>query len=284
MNMRYFVVDAFADELFRGNPAGVCLLDEWLSDALLQSIAVENNLAETAFLIRREGFYDLRWFTPELEIDLCGHATLASAFVIFKFIEPEASSLAFETQSGRLVVARAGGLLEMDFPARMPEPIAVPELAEAALGVPVLEAHASRDLMLLVGSEQEVRELRPNLDLLGQIAGYLGVIVTAAGDAGGAEAAGGVGAGGDAGAAKGDTADFVSRFFVPGSAVPEDHVTGSTHCNLIPFWATRLGKDRLLAKQLSARGGTLYCQNCGDRVKIAGKSVLYLQGEILLEG
>jgi len=255
--MRYYVVDAFTDELFKGNPAGVCLLDEWPEDRVMQNIAAENNLSETAFVVRRENDYGLRWFTPELEMDLCGHATLASAYVIFRFMDKSSDVLQFETRSGMLNVRKTDDLYELDFPSRMPKRVALTPQMSAAIGQPVLEAHLSRDLLLLVESESQIRNLTPDYELMIQM-GYFAFIVTA----------------------KGDETDFVSRFFAPGAGVLEDPVTGSAHSTLIPFWAERLGKQKMTAKQLSRRGGTLYCENCGDRVKIAGKAVLYLQGEI----
>lgn len=256
--MRYYVVDAFTDKLFGGNPAGVCLLDEWPDKEEMQSIAAENNLAETAFVVKREGYYDLRWFTPEVEIDLCGHATLASGFIIANFVDPKALTMRFETQSGTLTVTKHGDIFEMDFPTRLPKKIEVTQLMSQAISTPILEAHLSRDLLLLVDSEKDVKDLTPDLNLLKQIPDCFAVIVTA----------------------KGETADFVSRFFAPNAGITEDPVTGSSHSTLIPFWAERLRKSKLTAKQLSKRGGVLYCENCGNRVKIAGKAVLYLQGEI----
>ena len=256
--MKYYVVDAFTDVRFKGNPAGVCVLNEWLSDETMQNIAAENNLPETAFIVRREGYYDLRWFAPLKEIDLCGHATMGSAFVISRFIDSGATEMNFHTMSGVLSVKKREELFEMDFPSRKPAPIPPTPLMEQAVGVPVLEAHLARDMLLLVASEREVRELKPDLALLAKLRDCFGVIVTA----------------------KGDEADFVSRFFVPNAGIPEDPVTGSSHSTLIPFWAERLKKDKMTARQLSKRGGTLFCENCGDRVKISGKAVLYLQGEI----
>jgi PhzF family phenazine biosynthesis protein len=257
--MQYFVVDAFADKLFRGNPAGVCLLEEWLDSETMQKIAAENNLAETAFLVKRADYYDLRWFTPEAEVDLCGHATLASAFVIRNFVDKTHGTLCFNTKSGLLKVIKKEDLFEMDFPARKPIPTKVTTQIAKAMGLPVLEAFAARDLLLLVENEQLIRSCAPDFALLKQIEGYLGIILTA----------------------KGDNVDFVSRFFAPAIGIPEDPVTGSAHSTLIPFWSQRLGKDKMIAQQLSKRGGTLFCENCGERVKIAGKAVLYLQGEIM---
>ena len=259
--MKYFVVDAFTDKLFTGNPAGVCLLDEWPDSQIMQSIAAENNLAETAFVVKRAKHYDLRWFTPQVEVDLCGHATLASAFVVHNFVDRDAAEMRFETKSGLLTVTKKEGLLEMDFPARKPVRTELTAQVAQAVNLPILEAHSSRDLFLLVENEQLIKSFTPDFELLKQIQGYLGVVITA----------------------QGDEVDFVSRFFAPAIGVPEDPVTGSAHSSLIPFWGERLGKDKMLAKQLSPRGGTLYCENCGDRVKIAGKAVLYLQGEIRVQ-
>ncbi len=258
--MKYFVVDAFSEQLFKGNQAGMCLLDKAISDEMMQNIAAENNLAETAFVVKRDGFYDLRWFTPTTEIDLCGHATLASAFVISNFVDQNAVTINFHTKSGVLPVVKKGDLFEMDFPARKPIPIPVTPLMEQAIEVPVREAYLSRDMLLLVDSEQQVKNLIPDFDLISKLPDCMGLIVTA----------------------KGDEVDFVSRFFAPKVGIREDPVTGSSHCELIPFWAERLKKESMTAKQLSQRGGTLYCRNCGDRVKIAGKAVLYLKGEIEL--
>ncbi len=255
---KYYIIDAFADKLYTGNPAGVCLLDAWLPDDVMQSVAAENNLAETAFVVRQGEAYGLRGFTPGVEIDLCGHATLASAYALYNFTADKPERVRFETKSGVLTVTKRDELYELDFPARMPSKIdATPQMAEA-VGAKVLEAHMSRDMLLLLESELHVRELRPNLDLVGKIPGCFAVIVTA----------------------KGDEADFVSRFFAPSAGIPEDPVTGSAHSTLIPFWSERLGKTRMLARQLSKRGGTLHCEHSGERVKISGKAALYLQGEL----
>lgn len=259
--MQYFIIDAFTNTLFKGNQAGVCILNEWLNDDIMQNIAAENNLAETAFVVKRDNEYDLRWFTPEVEIDLCGHATLASAFVVFNFVDRNATIIKFNTQSGVLSVKKTENLYEMDFPSRKPKQIQITSLMEQAIGVPVLEAHLSRDLLILIDTETQIINLKPNLELIKQIPGCFALIVTA----------------------KGDNVDFVSRFFAPNAGITEDPVTGSSHSTLIPFWSERLFKDKMVAKQLSKRGGTLFCENCGERVKIAGKAKLYLQGEIRIE-
>lgn len=256
--MKYFMVDAFTNKHFKGNQAGVCLVNEWPDDGLMQKIAFENNLSETAFVVMRDGHYELRWFTPVVEVDLCGHATLAAAYVVLNFVESDATQVQFKTRSGPLTVKKAGNLYEMDFPARKPTPVELTAEMCKAIGAAALEAHLSRDLVLLLENERQVRELTPYFDLIARL-DHFAVVVTA----------------------KGDEVDFVSRFFTPTAGVPEDPVTGSAHCTLIPFWAERLGKDKMVAQQLSARGGTLYCENFGDRVKIAGHAVLYLRGEIV---
>ncbi|MBE0600347.1 MAG: PhzF family phenazine biosynthesis protein, partial [Firmicutes bacterium] len=234
--MKYYVVDAFADKLFTGNPAGVCVLDGPIDKALMQSIAFENNLAETAFFYPDGDVYRLKWFTPADEIDLCGHATLASAYVVMRFVAPGAAEVRFETLSGRLTVTQAGDVLTLDFPSRKPVPCAVPEGLADALGVKILEAHNSRDMLCLVESEAALKGIRPDYKALAAVPGPLGFVVTA----------------------KGETYDFVSRFFAPKTGVDEDPVTGSTHTNLIPFWSERLGKTSMTAAQLSRRGGVLY--------------------------
>jgi len=256
--MKYYIVDAFADELFKGNQAGVCVLSAWPDSGLMQNIAAENNLAETAFVIKRDDHFDLRWFTPEAEMDLCGHATLAAAFVISNFIDKNATDMRFHTKSGLLTVKKVRDLFELDFPARKSRPADITPGIAQAFPFPILEAHSSRDLILLVDSEGYVKNYAPDYELLKQIHGSFAVVLTA----------------------KGSDADFVSRFFAPGAGIPEDPVTGSSHCSLIPFWSERLGKAKMVAKQLSRRSGTLFCENCGDRVKISGKAVLYLQGDI----
>jgi phenazine biosynthesis protein PhzF family len=257
--MKYYVVDAFADQNFKGNPAGVCMLEEWPEEKLMQNIAFENNLAETAFVIPRDGYYDLRWFTPEEEMDLCGHATLASAYIVSHFLEKSPDVMEFHTRSGNLYVTQSGGRYIMDFPSRKPEEAEASPVIEEAIGVKPLAVYQSRDLLVLLRSEEEVRNLKPDFERMKQIPGGLAVIVTA----------------------RGDRADFVSRFFAPNAGIPEDPVTGSSHSTLIPFWAERLGRGKMTALQLSRRGGVLYCENCGERVKIGGTAVLYLQGEIL---
>jgi PhzF family phenazine biosynthesis protein len=253
----FFHVDAFASRVFSGNPAGVCLLDTWLDDAVLQSIAAENNLPETAFLVRLDDGYELRWFTPEVEVDLCGHATLASGHVIFEFVDRNPLRVEFMSKSGRLSVERKSNLLYLDFPSRMPEPCKPPERLTAILGASPSEVLGSRDLMVVFDDEEVVRALRPDLAALVGI-GWFALIVTA----------------------PGKRSDFVSRFFAPGAGIPEDPVTGSAHCSLVPYWAKRLGKQDLHAFQVSRRGGELFCSDRGPRVLIGGRAVTFLQGMI----
>jgi PhzF family phenazine biosynthesis protein len=254
-----YQIDAFTGRLFAGNPAAVCPLEEWLDAATMQAIAAENNLSETAFFVRRGGVYDLRWFTPTLEVDLCGHATLASAFVVFEFLDRTAEAVRFETRSGELVVRRQDGLLAMDFPARPPGPCAPDAALAAALGKAPGELWQSRDYLAIYDSEEDVRSLAPDMKALAAV-GHFAVCATA----------------------PGRDADFVSRFFAPARGVPEDPVTGSAHCTLTPYWAARLGKAHLHALQVSARGGELFCHHRGDRVEIAGRAVRYLEGFITL--
>lgn len=255
MSIPYYQVDAFTDRLFSGNPAGVCILTEMLPDATLQAIAAENNLAETAFVVQRQTHADLRWFTPVLEVDLCGHATLASAHVLFTHLGYRDSTARFQTRSGVLTVTRHDDLLTLDFPARPAAVCPVPAALVDALGcTPTMTAKA-RDYLAVFDTEQSIRELRPNMAALMRL-DCLGIIVTA----------------------PGERCDFVSRFFAPGAGVPEDPVTGSAHCTLVPYWAQRLGRPRLRARQVSQRGGELFCEHRGDRVDIAGRAVTYSSG------
>lgn len=259
MQIPFYQIDAFASQVFAGNPAGVCLLQEWLPDGILQSIATENNLSETAFLVQNGRGYDLRWFTPTVEVDLCGHATLASGHAIFEFINRDGTRVEFQSKSGRLSVHRKGDLLFLDFPSRKPIPCPVPDGLAAVLGATPSQVLSSRDLMVVFDDEDVVRTLAPDLDAIAKLAGFA-LIVTA----------------------PGRHSDFVSRFFAPAAGVPEDPVTGSAHCTLIPYWAERLGKQKLHALQLSKRGGELFCEDRGDRVEIGGRCVTYLSGTITI--
>ncbi len=260
MTIPIYQVDAFSSELFKGNPAAICILKEWPDDQTLLNIAKENNLAETAFILEKEyDVYHLRWFTPEIEMDLCGHATLASAFVIMNYLKTDLIKIFFDTISGRLSVRQMEGLLEMDFPSRPPERCDPMPQIEKSLSIKPTAWFKSRDYMLLYNSESEIRELKVNEQELGGInLDPGGIIVTAIGD----------------------KCDFVSRFFTPGAAIFEDPVTGSAHCSLTPFWAQRLNKTVLSAQQLSERGGVLICEQNDGRVKIRGQAVPYLQGTI----
>ncbi len=259
MKIPCYQADAFASTVFRGNPAAICLLDAWLPDATLQNIAAENNLSETAFVVPRGGEFDLRWFTPALEMDLCGHATLAAAFVLFTEQKYTGDVVRFHSRSGLLAVKRAGDILTLDFPSRPPQPCALPEALASGLGARPASIFKSRDYLAVFASAAEVRALRPDFAALKHL-DCLGIIATA----------------------PGDDCDFVSRFFAPAAGVDEDPVTGSAHCTLIPYWAARLVKNKLFARQVSQRGGELFCESAGDRVHIGGKAVLYLRGEIVL--
>lgn len=257
MKIPYYHVDAFTSSRFGGNPAGVCPLKEWLPDEILQKIAMENNLSETAFTVAGQDHFELRWFTPATEIDLCGHATLATAFVIVNYLEPSARTVRFHSKSGGLAVEWDGEILVLDFPARPPERCPASEALSRGLGRQPVELWRSRDYLAVFSTPEEVLALKPDFQQLGQL-DSLGVIVTAPGDG----------------------VDFVSRFFAPQVGIPEDPVTGSAHCTLIPYWSQRLAKKKLTARQISARGGELFCQDAGERVKIGGKAVTYLTGEI----
>lgn len=258
MKLPYFEIAAFTRKPFGGNPAGVCLLERWLPEPLLQSIAAENNLAETAFVVPRNGAYELRWFTPVAEIDLCGHATLGSGHVLVNHRGVRDETLRFHSpHAGELGVTRDGDRLVLDFPVRPVKRCDIADEFVAALGAKPQELYEARDYFAVFGSADEVRAIAPDFARLKQLPNG-GVIVTA----------------------PGDDCDFVSRFFVPKHGLDEDQVTGSAHCNLIPFWAERLGKTQMFARQLSPRGGELFCELRGDRVGIGGHAVTYLTGEI----
>jgi PhzF family phenazine biosynthesis protein len=262
MELPLFHVDAFTTRRFGGNPAAVVILEnetDWLADQVLQAIAAENNLPETAFVLSRSQPFPLRWFTPKIEVDLCGHATLASASVLFLHYFPAQHQVKFMTRSGELTVARKNGQLTMDFPARPGKRIPVSDEMIGALGAKPTEAYLARDLLTIFSAESEVAALHPNLAAVAALDAFA-VIASA----------------------KGDQVDFVSRFFAPRAGIPEDPVTGSAHCTLVPYWAGRLGKAALVARQISARGGELTCELKGDRVLIAGHAVEYMRGNIRL--
>ena len=261
MRIPIYQVDAFTGEVFHGNPAAVCPLERWLDEPLMQAIAAENNLSETAFVVARGRDYDIRWFTPAAEVDLCGHATLASAWVVFNWLDAMRTSVTFHSKSGPLVVERAGELLAMEFPARPAAACEPPAGLSEALGVTPRETLLSRDLLAVLEGEAEVRALAPDFGRIKAL-GFHAVCVTA----------------------PGRDCDFVSRFFAPLIGVPEDPVTGSAHCMLIPYWARRLGKKTLHARQVSARGGELFCEDLGARVIIAGRAAPYLAGSIEVPG
>lgn len=259
MNVPIYQVDAFASKLFAGNPAAICPLEDWLPDSTMQSIAAENNLAETAFYVVKNGNYHLRWFTPGFEIDLCGHATLATAHVVMELRREVTGRVAFATKSGELVVTRDGDLYAMDFPARSPVEIPANAALVEALGAKPKQIMAARDYFCIFETEAEVRAVTPDMNKLAALEKF-GTIVTA----------------------PGTDCDFVSRFFAPAAGVPEDPVTGSAHCTLIPYWAARLGKTKMFARQVSARGGELWCEHRGERVTMAGRAVKYLEGTIVV--
>ena len=258
--MKCYHVDAFAEKVFEGNPAAVCVLDKYPSDALMQKIAGENNLSETAFAVKEGEGYHLRWFTPGGEIDLCGHATLGTAYVLFRFFEKDASSVTFQTMSGALTGLKTGNLLEMDFPAYELKQIPVTPAMEDAFGVAITEAWLGRDLLCVTENAEAIPTLTPNQAKLMELDGLLQHIT-----------------------AKGKEYDSVSRTFAPKLAVAEDPVCGSGHCHIVPLWAKKLGKERLVARQASKRGGTLYCEMQGDRLSLAGTAVLYSIADLYVE-
>ena len=258
MKLPLYQVDAFASRVFAGNPAAVVPLERWLDDATLQRIAAENNLSETAFLVGGSGEYQIRWMTPTDEVDLCGHATLASAWIVFNRLEPGRREVAFRSKSGPLRVSADGDRLALDFPARPPEPAdASLEAVAGALGARPAALLASRDYLAVFESERDVRALRPDMAKTAAL-DRMAVIATA----------------------PGSDCDFVSRFFAPAVGVPEDPVTGSAHCTLVPYWSMRLGRKVLFGRQVSPRGGELWCEDRGERVSIAGRAALFLEGTI----
>lgn len=259
MKLPIHVVDAFADRVFRGNPAAVVPLDRWLPDGVMQAIAAENALSETAFVVREGEAWRIRWFTPQVEVELCGHATLAAAHVLLTRVAPDAARVGFASRSGPLVVTREDGLLVLDLPAQPAEPCATPPELPAALGrTPQESLQKGHSYLAVMERAGDVAALAPDLARVAAL-DRASVIVTAPGD--------------------GDC-DFVSRFFAPAIGIPEDPVTGSAHCTLVPYWAQRLGRTRLRARQVSARGGELACEHRGDRVRLGGRAATYLTGTI----
>lgn len=255
--LKLYQVDAFAARVFEGNPAAVVPLDAWPDDSLLQAIAEENNLSETAFFAPSPNGFHLRWFTPVAEVDLCGHATLATAHVLFEILGYRQPVIAFETRGGELFVERQGSLLVMDFPALLPKPCTTPDLLVESLGCRPVETLAAVNYVCVFESAARVRAIAPDFEKLRRLE-LQGVIVTA----------------------PGRDKDFVSRYFAPKLGIPEDPVTGSAHCELTPYWAARLGKNRLSARQVSKRGGDILCELQGDRVKLAGHAVTFMEAEI----
>lgn len=258
--MRQYVVDAFTKEVFRGNPAAVCVMESWLPDETMQRIACENNLSETAFAVREGELYHLRWFTPAGEIDLCGHATLATAYVILRFLSPALAEIRFSTLSGILSVKKAGDRLTIELPAYTLRPVGVTSLMAEVIGAKPAEAYIGRDLLCVLENEADVRNADPDLTKMLELDGQLLHIT-----------------------AKGKAFDCVSRSFAPKCGVPEDPVCGSGHCHIIPYWAEKLRKEELVAYQASKRGGTLYCRMAGDRVLLSGEAALYAISEIYID-
>ncbi|MCT8977737.1 PhzF family phenazine biosynthesis protein [Clostridium sp. CX1] len=255
--MRQYVVDAFTDKVFGGNPAAVCVMDKYLDDETMLKITMENNLSETAFAVKEGENYKLRWFTPGGEIDLCGHATLATAYIITRFVEPNLKEVRFETLSGILTVNKNDELLEMDFPAYDLKKVEVTDAMAEVIGVRPLEAWMARDLLCLLENEEDVLNMNPNMEKIKELDGLL-LHVTA----------------------KGKNFDCVSRSFAPKLNVPEDPVCGSGHCHIVPFWANKIGNNNIIAYQASRRGGTLYCKVEGNRIKMSGKAALYSIADI----
>ncbi|PAU94646.1 isomerase [Aliifodinibius salipaludis] len=257
MKLPIYQVDAFASEAFEGNPAAVCPLDDWLPDKLMQNIAMENNLSETAFFVEQDGSYRLRWFTPTTEVDLCGHATLASAHVLFEHLDYSKQSIRFDSNSGELMVRKEGNHLVMNFPSAKLNRAEVPDFLEKAVGVSAQELYRDTDYLYAVKTEEQVRNLDPDIPAMAK-ADVRGIIVTA----------------------PGNNYDFVSRFFAPNAGVDEDPVTGSAHTMLTPYWSERLNKKELVGRQVSRRGGTVYCNYKDDRVEIAGEACTVIQGQM----
>lgn len=255
--MKQYVVDAFTDKVFSGNPAAICVMNEWPEDSIMQNIAIENNLSETAFAVKERNTYHLRWFTPGGEVELCGHATLATAYVITRFVEPELKTVAFDTLSGRLTVEKHDDLLMMDFPSFQLKPVPVTEQMTKALGVKPIEAYYGADMVCILENEEQVRNVQPNQDLIRQIDGVCFHIT-----------------------APGSEYDCVTRTFAPKCNVAEDPVCGRGHCHVIPYWANRMGKTEFTAYQASKRGGVLYCSYIGERTLIRGKAALFSEAEL----
>lgn len=257
--MNQYIVDAFTDKIFSGNPAAVCITDKWLSDEIMQKIAIENNLSETAFAVRQNEKYHLRWFTLGGEVELCGHATLATAYVITRFIEPECDNVRFNTASGLLTVNKENELLTMDFPSFKLKPIEITDMLINAIGIKPVEAYIGADIVCVLENEEQVRAVTPNQNIIRELDGVCFHIT-----------------------AKGDTYDCVTHSFAPKCNVAEDPVCGRGHCHIIPLWAEKLGKKELTAYQASARGGVLYCRYAGERTVLSGQAALFSEAEIYI--
>jgi len=260
MKIPIYQVDAFTGRLFAGNPAAVCPLEKWLDDATMQNIGAENNLSETAFFVKKDDHFDLRWFTPAVEINLCGHATLASAYVLFNHLGYREKAIRFQTKSGELRAEKSGDLISLDFPATRPAPIPEPTGLTEALGKKPVATFKSRDIMALFENESDIQTMKPDFMKLKEFDAHA-IIITA----------------------PGSQSDFVSRFFAPRLGIDEDPVTGSAHTTLIPFWSEKLGKKKLHAIQLSRRTGELFCENLSDRVLMSGRAVTYMVGDLILQ-
>ncbi|MFH1321360.1 MAG: PhzF family phenazine biosynthesis protein [Bacteroidota bacterium] len=257
MKIPIYQVDAFTNRLFGGNPAAVCPLEKWIDTELLQNIAAENNLSETAFFVKKGDDFEIKWFTPTIEVDLCGHATLATAHVIFNYLAYNKEKIIFYSNSGKLIVTRSNDLISLDFPVDKPVLVETTSAMIDGLGVEPIEVYKSSSFLALLKSEEEVLSIKPKFEILEKL-DCVGIIITA----------------------EGNDSDFVSRFFAPRAGIPEDPVTGSAHCTLIPYWAEKLNKSKLHAYQVSKRKGELFCENLGDRVSISGKATTYLIGSI----
>jgi PhzF family phenazine biosynthesis protein len=261
MQLPIFQVDAFTDTVFGGNPAAVCPLEHWLANDVMQKIAMENSVAETAFFIPVKDGFEIRWFTPEVEMDLCGHATLAAAHIIIRHLNHPLPSVKFQSNSGELTVTVENDLLTLNFPSRKPKPSDVPQIILDAIQVKPVEVLKSRDYVLVFETEEIIRRIEPNQSILNQInLDPGGIVITA----------------------KGNEVDFVSRYFTPQASIFEDPVTGSAHCSLIPYWSERLGKESMIALQVSPRVGRLFCKDLGERVLISGNAITYLEGQIVI--
>jgi len=261
MKLPIYQVDAFTEKIFSGNPAAICPLNKWINEELMKNIARENNLSETAFFVEKKDYFELRWFTPETEVDLCGHATLAASYIILNHLKPNQNIIKFKTKSGNLKVTKEkNGLISMLFPARKGERTKPPENLVKALDKKPEQTYLARDYMLVYKNEKIIKNIKPDFKLL-ETVDIFGTIITA----------------------PGENSDFVSRYFAPKEGIPEDPVTGSAHCTLVPYWSKKLNKNILYARQLSKRGGEIFCENLDKNIKISGKAVTYSKGSIYID-